>query len=346
MSLIKRCNHIVEENFVISGMLLLVLFLKTSDPPLTKIFIFINEMLFNERLKMDYSRLNKRYCSLILLIAMICIIQPVFADAGFVSISYRGPGGYYIGDAITFDGKNTAGNTTTIKITGPNLPPEGVPLYDLNGIPGSGNTVPVTDNTTWRFNWFSVNTQGIEKLVTARYTITAMDLANPEKTATTSILLKKPEFYIDAQLGPIHPGDYVLLNGVAEKGVTYVIIDVSDSNGTKYHSYISPVSGTGSFNYGFHADMPPGNYVLTISNPSMKNSFMTTLNVVSFENSTLSKVVLTNATVTQSSSPATTQPQKVVPSRTPGLPLSPLAAIAGLFISAGIILAGSRLNKK
>jgi hypothetical protein len=303
-------------------------------------------MLFNERLKMDFSRLNKRYCSLILLIAMICIIQPVFADAGFVSISYRGPGGYYIGDTITFDGKNTAGNTTIIKITGPGLPPEGVPLYDLNGIPGSGNTVPVTENTAWRFNWFSVNTQGIEKLVTARYKITAIDLANPEKTATTSVLLKKPEFYIDAQPGPIHPGDYVLVKGVAEKGVTYVIIDVSDSNGTKQHSLISPVSGTGSFNYGFHADMPPGNYFVTVSNNDMKNSLISTLTVVSPENSTLTNVVLTNATVTQGSLPATTQPPVVVPSRTPGLPLSPMAAIAGLFFSAGIFLAGPGGNRK
>ena len=58
---------------------------------------------------------------------MIFIIQPVFADAGFVSISYRGSGGYYIGDTITFDGKNTAGNTTIIKITGPEPPPGGGP---------------------------------------------------------------------------------------------------------------------------------------------------------------------------------------------------------------------------
>ena len=303
-------------------------------------------MLFNERLKMNFWRLNKRYCSLILLIAMTCIIQPVFADAGFVSLSYRGSGGYYIGDTITFDGKNTAGNTTIIKITGPNLPVEGVPLYDLNGIPGSGNSVPVTENNAWRFNWLTVNTQGIEKLVTARYTITAMDLANSKKTATTSILLKKPEFYIEAQTGPIYPGDYVLLNGVAEKGVTFVVIDVSDSHGTKLHSLTSPVSGTGSFNYGFHADMPPGNYVVSISNPSMKNSLVTTLTLVSPENSTLSKVVLTNAPVTQESSPATTQPPAVVPTRTPGLPLSPVAAIAGLFISAGIILTSSGNNRK
>ncbi len=73
---------------------------------------------------------------------------------------------------------------------------------------------------------------------------------------------------------------------------------------------------------------------------------MSNLTVVSPENSTLNTVVLANTTVTQDSSPAITQPPAVVPSRTPGLPLSPLAVIAGLFISAGIILAGSRWNRK
>jgi hypothetical protein len=346
MSLIKGCNHIVDENFVISGLPGLVLPLGTNDTTITKIFIFNNEMLFNERLKMDFLRLNKRYCSFVLLITMICIIQPVLADAGFVSISYRGSGGYNIGDSITFDGKNTVGNTTVVKITGPGLPPEGVPLYNLNGIPGSGNTAPITENNSWRFNWFSANTLGIEKLVTARYTITAMDLANSEKTSTTSILLKKPEFYVSAQPGPIHPGDYVQVNGVAEQGVTFVTIEVTDSNGAKLHSFISPVSGSGSFNYGFHADMPEGNYFITISNPSMKNSLMSTLSVVSPENSALTTSVLANATVTQDSSPALTQPPAVVTSPTPALPLSPLSVIAGLFISAGIILTWSGKNRK
>jgi hypothetical protein len=303
-------------------------------------------MLLNEMLEMDMLRLNRRYCSFILLIALICIIQPVLADAGSVTISYRGSGGYYIGDTITFDGKNTAGNTTIIKITGPNLPPEGVPLYDLNGIPGSGNTVPVTENNAWRFNWLTVNTLGIENLVTARYTITAMDLANPEKTATTSILLKKPEFYLTIQQGLKYPGDYVQLNGVAEKGVTYVMIDVTDSDTTKLHSFLSPVSGTGSFSYGFHADMPPGNYFITISNPSMKNSLMSTLTVVSPANSTVTSVVLVNATVTQGASPEITQPPVIFPSPTPALPFSPIAVIAGLFISASFIHTLSGKNRK
>jgi hypothetical protein len=223
---------------------------------------------------------------------------------------------------------------------------EGVPLYDLNGIPGSGNTIPVTENTAWRFNWFSMNTQGIEKLVTARYTITAMDLTNPEKIATTSILLKKPEFYLTIQPDPIYPGDYVQLNGVAEKGVTYVMIDVIDSRDTKQHTFVSPVSGTGSYSYGFRADMLPGKYFVTVSNPAMKNSLMSTLTIESPANSTVTSVILANATVTQVSYPVTSQPPEVVPSWTPGLPLSPMAAIAGLVISAGILVAWPGRNRK
>jgi hypothetical protein len=309
-----------------------------NDTAITKIFIFINEMLFNEMLKMDFLRLNIRYYSLVLFIAIICLIQPVSADAGFVSISYRGSGGYTIGDTITFDGKNTAGNITIVKITGPGLPFEGVPLYDTNGVPGSGNTAPVTENNSWRLNWFSENTYGIEKLETSRYTITAMDQANPQKTAITSILLKKPEFYIDAQAGPILPGDYVQLNGVAEQGVTFVEIQVTDPDGKNLRSFTSPVSNSGSFSYGFHADMSPGKYFVMVSNPSLKKVLVSNLTVVSPINSTMPTVALANTTVIQDPEPLITQSPEVVTSQTPVLSFSPLVAIAGLFISVGIIL--------
>jgi hypothetical protein len=301
-------------------------------------------MLFTERLEMDILRLNTCFCTFVMLIAVILIIQPVLADGGTVTISYRGAGGYTIGDTITFDGRNTVGNTTLVKITGPGLLPLGVPLYDLNGIPGSGNIVPVIQNGSWRFNWFSANTAGIEKLVTARYTITAMDLSNPEKTATTTILLKKPEFYVDTLPSPINPGDYVQLNGVAEQGVTNVNIEVTDSNGTNLYSFISPVSGSGSFNYGFHGDMPPGRYIVHVSNPSMKNSLTSILTIVPPENSGLTSSLPENVTLV--SSPTLTQQVTKVASLTPTIPMSPLTAIAGLFISAGIALAWSTGHRK
>jgi hypothetical protein len=94
---------------------------------------------------------------------------------------------------------------------------------------------------------------GVEKLVTARYTITAFDLSNPEKTASVSILMKKPDFYINPQKSQVNPGDYVQLNGIAERGVTQVKIDITDSNETILRSYTSSVGGSGYFNYGFRA---------------------------------------------------------------------------------------------
>jgi hypothetical protein len=285
---------------------------------------------------MDILRFNKYYCSFVMLIALILIIQPVLADGGTLTISYRGAGGYYVGDTIIFDGRDTIGNTTLVKITGPGLPPQGVPLSDLTGIPGSGNTVPVTPDTLWKLTWYSANTAGIEKLVTARYTITAMDLSNPEKTATTSVFLKKPEFYMNAQMSSIYPGDYVQLNGRAERGVTYVKIDVSDSSGKNVRTYITPVSGLGSFEYGFRADMPPGRYVATVTNPSMKNTLMTPLNILLPGNANPTSSENENVTVT--ASPTQAQPVIPVASLTPTIPLSTLTAIAGLFISAVIAL--------
>jgi hypothetical protein len=90
--------------------------------------------------------------------------------------------------------------------------------------------------------------------------------------AQTSILLKKPEFYIIATPSTISPGDYVEFRGMAEKDVTYVTIGISDASGSMIHTFISPVSGIGSFDYGFRADMKPGQYNVLVTNPSMKNN--------------------------------------------------------------------------
>jgi hypothetical protein len=100
---------------------------------------------------MDILRLNNYFYSFIMVIAVIGIIQPVLAQGGNMSISYRESGGYNLGDTIVFDGKNTVGNTTLLKISGQDLPSQGVPVYDLNGIPGSGNTAPVKQDGSWKF---------------------------------------------------------------------------------------------------------------------------------------------------------------------------------------------------
>ncbi len=214
------------------------------------------------------SRFNLWFPVLVLLCAGLCCM-PVLAANGTISIAYRWSGGYYVGDTIIFDGINTAGNTSVLRIAGPGLPAEGVPLYNLGGTPGTGNTVPVDSRNLWVFLW---DTSRIDdsKLQTARYTFTAWDSENPAIMATTSVILKKPEFYMTVDPSTASFGDYVELQGVAEKGVSYVKIDVTDSAGTPLHTFMAPVSAQGFFQYGFHVDMKPGQYFIKGTNPSMK----------------------------------------------------------------------------
>ncbi|MFA5348408.1 MAG: hypothetical protein WC294_09740 [Methanoregula sp.] len=270
-----------------------------------------------------------------------------------MSISYRGAGGYNIGDVITFDGKNTVSNITLLKITGPGLPDAGVPVYNLDGTPGTGNTVPVNSDGSWKFVWYSANVAGIEKMITARYTFIAADLTDQEIKASTSFLMKKPEFFINPQAGPAIPGDYVEFSGSAEQGVTYVKIDITDSESTILHTFISPVSGTGSFTYGFRVDMQPGQYTVRISNPSLENSLISLFTVVTPETPI---TALTTPPVTQTpaetvpvltaSLPDQTPPVESSASLTPSIPLSSLTPVAGLVISGLIALTGSVRIKK
>jgi hypothetical protein len=299
---------------------------------------------------MDILRLNNIFFFLFLFIAVMCIMHPVLAQEGSMIISYRGSGGYYLGDTVIFDGKTTVGTPTLLKISGPGLPREGVPVYDLNGVPGSGNTVPVNEDGTWRFVWYSATLAGSEKIRTARYTITAFDRTNPEKTASVTILLKMPDFYINPQQREVTPGDYVQLNGITELGVTELKIDISDSNGTILRSYTSPVSGSGYFDYGFRADMQPGDYFVRVSNPAMKEVLRTTITVVP-QGGTPLPATTTSPISTPSESvsvPPTPTPHldQPVASSPSAIPLPPFIAIAGLIISGIIALAGSTWRRK
>jgi hypothetical protein len=225
--------------------------------------------------------------TLFFIIAML-IVQPVLADipktvpaiTDTMSIAYRGNGGYYIGNTIILDGKDTAGNVTLLKITGPGLPAEGVPLYDLNGQAGSGNSIAVNPDGTWKFVWYTANINGIEKMQTTRYTLSATDLANPDNVAATSIFLKKADFSVIASPDTLQKGEYVELSGNAENGVSTVRIDVTDLSGNVLRTFESAVSASGYFNSGFHADMPPGQYYVVITNPVLKKSSRIILTIV------------------------------------------------------------------
>jgi hypothetical protein len=227
---------------------------------------------------METSWIKFVFLTIFLFCTMIYLVMPVAAANGTVTIAYRETGGNYIGDTIIFDGKNTVGNTTMIQITGPGLPSQGVPLYNLGGTPGSGNAAKVDANNKWIYVWDSSRVDE-SKLQTARYTFIASDPGSPQKAATISILLKKPEFSLVATPASPRMGDYVEIEGMAEKGVTYVKIDVMNGAGTVLHTFISPVSSTGSFGFGFHVNMGQGQYTIIGSNPSMKNNLVLTLTV-------------------------------------------------------------------
>ena len=177
---------------------------------------------------------------------------------------------------------------------------------------------------------------------TGKYTFTAMDSANPGKTATALITLKKPEYSITASPNPVNPGKYVELIGTAEQGVAYAKIDISDSSGKVLHSYSSPVSASGYFNYGFHVDMDPGQYKVTVSNPSLKVPFGTVISVVS-ENGTVpvtpeiapvqvSAVPSADMTVETTAGPASNP----FPTKSPVAPVTILAALITGIIASGI----------
>ena len=155
-----------------------------------------------------------------LIIAVLWCFSPVLADNGSVSIAYRGSGGNYIGDTIIFDGYNSVSNTTVLQLTGPGLPAAGVPVYDLNGPAGAGNPVEVNPDGSWKFVWYTGNIQGVDQMQTARYYITAFDLSDPSKTATTSIMMEKREFYAVPTPNTVETGDYIQLLGYCGRGST------------------------------------------------------------------------------------------------------------------------------
>jgi len=274
---------------------------------------------------MSIRRINQIFSVLVLLIAAICIIQPVLGANGTVTIAYRGSGGSYIGDTVIFDGKNTVGNITFLRITGPGLPSEGVPVYDLNGNPGSGNPVEVNPDGTWKFAWYTSTIRGVEKMQTARYYIIAADLAHPDSSSTTSLVLKKPEFYATLTPNPANTGDYVSLTGSSErltgsseKSVTYVRIDITDISGKTLRTYTSPVSASGYFNYGFHVDMQPGQYTIRVSNPSIKSPLLKILTVIQPQKPTTAETTVAVIPADSTSIPGTV-PASLTTPQIPGI---------------------------
>lgn len=274
---------------------------------------------------------------LLLLSAGTCIALAAAAGEGTLTIAYRGSGGSYIGDTIVFDGLNTLGNTTAIKITGPGLPVEGVPLYDLDGVPGAGNIAKVDSRNLWVFSW-DMSRVDTAKLQTARYTFTAWDPGTGGGTATTSLVLKQPEFYLVAKPLSGRIGDYIELEGMAEKGISYLRLDMRAPDGAVVHTFITPVSGLGFFQHGFRIDMAPGRYSVVGSNPSMKKDLTVFVTVVPPEIPAVQPDSAATGPASPAGTPAagaaTTVPSTPAPSRAGNLPSALALSLAG----AGIAL--------
>lgn len=282
---------------------------------------------------------HKIFCTFLLLFAAACVLQPVMAETGTITIAIRGEGGTYIGDTIVFDGRNTFGNTTLLKINGPGLPAAGVPLNNLNGPAGTTTSAGVDQYGAWKYVWYASNVPGLDKMQTAKYTFTATDSANPEQSTTTSAVLRKPEFYITVSPNPSNPGDYIELVGSTQQDINSAKIEVTDASGTVLHTYTSPIGSSGYLSYGFHSDMEPGQYTVTVSNPSLKAPYKTIMSVVAGEGALPVTTMMTTAPgsaiptadVTEVAAPAS----QTSPAKSPVAPVTILAALM-----AGVILAG------
>jgi hypothetical protein len=288
--------------------------------------------------------------AIILLFVAMCIVIPVTAASGIVTITLRGSGSYYLGDSVYVDGINTAGNTTLIRITGPGLPAEGVPPFNLAGAPGSGNTANVNADGKWTFRWDIPKDS--PKLQTAKYTIIASDTANPEKTSSTVVFLTKPEFYMTVKPSSARAGDYVEVTGIAESGIDYIKFNVTDASGSVFHTYMTPVSGTGSFQYGFHVDMSPGQYNIVGTNPSMKNNLQSVLTVTEPQTTAIPSGASSPGQVTLENSPAPTQTgeavtvttaMEITPSKT-GVASTTIILALCIFGAVMVLRSGTRKN--
>ena len=256
---------------------------------------------------------------LFLVLIAVCMV-PVSADNGAVTITYRGAGGYYVGDTIAFDGKNTFGNTTVVRITGPGLPAEGVPPYNLTGTPGTGNTAVVDDTHSWAFYWDISRAAGVDHLYTAKYTLTAYDADHPDVTASVAVMLKKPEFSVTMTPNPATLDDYVTIIGYSEKGAENIEIDVLDAQGNKVHTYLAATDASGDFNYGFHVDLAPGQYTVNVGSPSMTRSTKKTLTVTAAKTNTTASEAGSEMPVTNSTVTTTTTPVGITPAETTSTP--------------------------
>lgn len=275
---------------------------------------------------------------LVLGIAMLAA-GPASAANATAGIAYRGSGGNYIGDVIIFDGFISNSSGALISVAGPGLPADGVPVYDLNGQPGSGTPVDVQPDGKWKLVWYSYLTKGLGKLETARYYFTITDRENAGNMAKTSVMLKKPDFYVAANPDPAMPGEYILLSGGAEHISGTARIDITDGSGRLFHTFMAPVSADGFFSYGFHIDMPPGAYILRLNSTATTATYQSGL-IVTTPQETIVPQINPTVTITTAGTPIPTgtAPATTVSGKVPSTTASSPQQTSGLLVPILVIV--------
>jgi len=116
---------------------------------------------------------------------------------------------YYIGDTVKLSGYSYESSTVYLFLTGPNLPPDGVALDNINHLADQGGftEVGVDSNDHWEYDWYTGAVGG--RLDAGTYTIWAVDGPNDLSRLsqadyhTISVTLGTPGITVET---PVIPG--------------------------------------------------------------------------------------------------------------------------------------------
>lgn len=273
---------------------------------------------------------------------------------GVIAIMIRGSTDFNIGDRIYFDGTSNASQSLVLKMVGPGLPSEGVPLDNPSGTAGSGSLVTVGSNHKWTYAW-DTNLLSNTSVQTAKYTIYAVDLANPTVSTKTAVMIHKRTLAFTLSPNPVPVGQTITLAGSTTADVTQIRFDMVRvpelSNVRSSVGYDILLAADGSFTKQFHADLPEGTYVATVKTPdgslSATQTYVIGLNQTASVETAVATPVVTETTVAATEIPttiATTVAQSQVP--TTGVSNTTLYIVIGVLVIVIIIGAVLFLHSK
>lgn len=224
---------------------------------------------------------------------------------GTITITVRGSTDFYIGDRISFDGTSNASQSLVLKITGPGLSADGVPLDNPSGSAGSGSLVTVGSNGKWTYTW-DTSLLSNTSIQTAKYTVYAVDLANPTVSTKIGVMIHKKTLSFTLTPNPVPLGQTITLEGSTTADVSQVRFDLVRvpelASERSSIGYDIRLAADGSFTKQFHADLPAGTYAATVKTPdgslSSTQSYVIGLNQTESAAEVQTTVATTVATLT------------------------------------------------